>query len=330
MSTLYLLDQGASVRRASRRIVVTKNSETVIEIPIFKIERVFAYGYVQFTTQALNFLMEEGIPTAFFYQDGRLKGIIEPVKSKNIPLRLAQYRCALDEDFVLDFSRRIVKGKLKGQKRLLHRFVIHHRNIDFSEESRSLNNALKDIDRKQSKKSLLGIEGIGTAAYFNAFRKVIKGWGEFKKREKHPPRDPVNALLSYGYTVLTTEVFFATYSYGFEPYLGFYHGVRYGRPALALDIVEEFRHPVVDMIVLDLLNRAGLNMDDFYEVENGFRMKKRVIKKFFQYYERRMLRKFKDPRDGEEVTMRKVINKQLEKLRKCVMEKQQYEPFVPP
>lgn len=323
------MEQGSKVVRISRRLGIEKEEKIVAEIPIFKIDRVFIYGNVQITTQALTFLLSEGIPTAFFYLDGRLKGILEPVKSKNIPLRIAQFEKAKDEEFVVKFSKTIVRGKLKNQKRLIQRFAKNHPDMDFSEELRQMDIALGLLERKNGKGGILGVEGIGTATYFKAFKKMIGSWGGFQARIKRPPRDPVNALLSYGYTVLTTEMFFITYSAGFDPYLGFYHGIRYGRPALALDLIEEFRHVVVDMLVLDMISRKMVEIDDFIEVDEEFRMRKRVLNKFFSQYEKRMSKVFVNPNTKSKTNLRKVMENQVYRIAECIMKDTDYVPFFP-
>jgi CRISPR-associated protein Cas1 len=323
------MEQGSKVVKISRRLGIEKDEKIVAEIPIFKIDRVFIYGNVQITTQALTFLLSEGIPTAFFYTDGRLKGILEPVKSKNIPLRISQFEKAKDDKFVINFSKTIVRGKLKSQKRLIQRFAKNHPDMHFSEEIRQMDIALSLIERKTGKGGILGVEGIGSATYFKAFKKMIGSWGGFQARVKRPPKDPVNALLSYGYTVLTTEMFFMTYSAGFDPYLGFYHGIRYGRPALALDLIEEFRHVVIDMLVLDMISRKMIDIEDFIEVDEEFRMRRRVLNKFFAQYEKRMNKIFVDPKTKRKSNFRKIMENQVYRLADCITKDTEYVPFFP-
>ena len=329
MPTLYLTEQGTKLVKISKRLGIERDGKLIAEIPIFKIDRVFVFGNVQLTTQSITFLLENGIPTAFLYTDGRLKGVLEPRKSKNIPLRFSQYQKAHDEAFVVEFSKTIVHGKLRSQRRLIHRFQKNNPGYQFDSELEQIKRAISLLPRRQSRKSILGVEGVGTAGYFRAFKKMLKGWGGFDSRQKRPPKDPVNALLSYGYTVLTTEMFFFTYLAGFDPYLGFYHGIRYGRPALALDLIEEFRHVVVDMLVLELIRRRIISLKDFYESEDGFRMKRKVITKFFEYYERRMNKVFKHPRTGENTNMRKIMEKQVYSLASCILTGKSYSPFFP-
>ncbi|HDI13023.1 MAG TPA: CRISPR-associated endonuclease Cas1 [Hadesarchaea archaeon] len=329
MATLYLIEQGQKLCKTSRRLTVERDGEIVAEIPIFKVDRVFIYGNIQITTQAIGFLLGEGIPTAFFYTDGRLKGILQPMKSKDIPLRVVQFKKATDPEFSLELAKIIVKGKLKSQKRLLQRFMKNHPEADFQREEEQIEMAIESVDRQTSLSSLLGVEGAGTSSYFSAYRRMIREWGGFKGRKRRPPPDPINALLSYGYTVLTAEMFFMTYTAGFEPYLGFYHGVRYGRPALALDLIEEFRHVVVDMLVLDLISRKMVEIDDFYEADEGFRMRRRLIKKFFEQYERRMGRLFTPPGSKSKSNMRKVMSQQVYKLKDYLLEGKAYEPYFP-
>jgi len=326
MATLYVTEQGTKLTRESRRLLVCRGDETILDVPTIKVERVLVFGYAQITTQALELLLGEGIPTAFLSMEGRLKGTLEPTRSKNIPLRVAQYETCRKPDFRLAVARRIVAGKVRNQLRLVQRFQHNRPELDFSTSQRDLNRLHAEVDRKTAAGGLLGLEGQATAVYFEAFRRMFKRLS-FERRTRRPPTDPVNSLLSLGYTMLANEYLSAISAIGLDPYLGFFHCLSYGRPSLALDLCEELRHPLVDMLTLDLVNRGILKEDDFSQESGGFMLKPEGRKHYFAKYERRMTITIKHPRTGQNTCVRSIIRDQALKTCHAIQEGVPYEPF---
>ena len=186
-------------------------------------------------------------------------------------------------------------------------------------------------DRMNGLGSLLGCEGAGSASYFHVFDRLIKCEWEhgFSKRVRRPPTDPVNAMLSYGYTILTGQVASALASVGFDPYIGYLHSSRYGKPALALDLMEEFRPLIVDSVVLNLLNNRQLEAKDFVLELNSYRMTDTTKRLFLQKFEDRMQEVISHPVFEYKVTYRRCIELQARLLAKYVTgEVPQYTPFV--
>lgn len=325
---LYLTEQGSKLLKESKRLIVEKEGEILLEVPAIKVERVLIFGYVQLSTQAMEFLLREGIPTSFLSMTGRLKGILEPMRSKNIPLRMQQYERAQNMDFRLRLSKAIVRGKLRNQKRLIQRFAHNHPAIDFTEDLRNIGLMLKAVEHRQGLQALLGVEGRATAIYFTAYSRLFRGELDFRERTQRPPKSPVNSLLSLGYTVLTNEYLSLVSAVGLDPYLGFYHGISYGRPSLALDLVEELRHPVVDMLVLDLIGRGILKKGDFQEEDEGFYLTQKGRKDFFTQYERRMMKEFRDYETGAVTTIRKVVMRQVYRMVHAIAKDEDYKPFL--
>lgn len=327
MSTLYLLEQGSKLEKESKRLVVKKDTKILIEIPEFKIERVLIFGNIQITTQAMKFLLESGIETSLFNIHGRLIGRLSPVQSKNVLLRFAQFEKAKDEDFKLLISKRIVEGKIKNSKALVQRYMRNHPEADLEEVETALNSCIEEVDRKTRLSSLVGVEGRASAIYFQAFGKMLRKGLQFEARSRRPPLDPVNSLLSLGYSLITNEMFSVITSIGFDPYIGFLHGIEYGRPSLALDLIEEFRHSVIDRLTIELVNKDILTQEDFEEREGGVYLKGEARKKYFFHYERRMLATFQDSIEKIEVSYRRVFYMQAQRFAKGLQERMTYKPF---
>ena len=329
MATLYLTEQGARLLRTHSRLIVEKDNKPLLQVPIIKINNIVIFGRVMVTVPVIELVLNEGIPCAFLSINGRLKGILEPIKSKNILLRIRQYERAKDEHFRVYLSRLIVYGKIRNQKRLIQRFSHNHPELNFEAESSELDIMLKHLQLKNNISGIMGIEGQATAVYFRAYSKLFKGELTFDQRSRRPPRNPVNAILSLGYTLLTNEYLALITASGFDPYLGFYHGISYGRPSLALDMVEELRHPVIDMLALELISRQMLKRSDFTgDGSSGFFLSDEGKKVFFTQYEKRMNAEFMDSKTGERTNIRKVMRKQVNNLMKAIEENELYQPFI--
>jgi len=328
MATLYLLEQGAKLVKEHKKLVIEKDDKVILEVPEFKIDRVLLFGNIQITTQAMKFLLESGIETAFLTIYGKFIGRLQPVESKNIFLRIAQYECSKDENFKLSVAKTIVEGKIKNAKVLIQKYARNHPDeVDFSTALANLDSCIKELPNKTKVSTVIGIEGRASAIYFGAFGKMFRKELRFVTRSQRPALDPVNSLLNLGYTLITNEMFSLTSAVGFDPYIGFLHGIDYGRPSLALDLIEEFRHPIIDRLTLELVNKEILKSDDFEEKENGIYLKDDSRKLYFENYERRILTSFQDP-DSEEINFRKIFFKQVQNFVKLIQEKIPYKPFL--
>jgi CRISPR-associated protein Cas1 len=175
----------------------------------------------------------------------------------------------------------------------------------------------------------MGIEGAGSAAYFRCYSKMLSVDFAFEKRSRHPPLDPANALLSFGYTLMMNEIAALVESAGFDPYLGFLHSIRYGRQSLPLDLIEEFRHPVVDGFVQTMINTASIKIENFHKEENGaFFLDHDALKRFIASYEERMDRSFMYREDKAQTSFRKLFRMQVENFQKAVLNRTEYQPFL--
>lgn len=285
--TLYLTEQGATLSRRGERLVVERDGETLADVPASKVLRVFVFGNVSLTTPAIAYLLREGKEVAFLSGRGRYYGRLISSESKNPALRRAQLHATEDVEACLELSRRLVVAKLANQRRILHR----RPGEKASRAAGDITELIGKAGATGSLDALRGMEGLAAKAYFWAFGELLDGM-EFTGRRRRPPPDPVNSLLSLGYTLLTYEAFSAAASVGLDPYIGFFHTDTYGRPSLALDAMEELRPVIVDILVLSCVNRGRMKADDF---EIGDEEGKPIAllnddarKRFFALYEQRM------------------------------------------
>jgi CRISP-associated protein Cas1 len=251
-------------------------------------------GNVQLTTQSIQALCEAAIPICYFSQGGWFYGITTGLNSKNIFLRRTQFRLADEEWFALGLARRLVAGKIRNQRTMLQR-----NHIEPSSESLTALKQMGDAaERALSPEALLGIEGNAAHIYFQHFAGMIKlndSAGDasqfrfdFAGRNRRPPRDAVNALLSLGYSLLVKDLTIACYAVGFDPYQGYYHQPRFGRPALALDLMEPFRPLIADSAALTAINTRMVTPADFIQAGPAVALTPAGRKAFFRAYELRM------------------------------------------
>lgn len=329
MTTLYLTEQGSKLRKTSQRLVVEKYGETLLEVPIYGIDRVLIFGAVQISTQAISFLLESGIDVSFLSIHGRLKGKLSPVQSKNVFLRLAQYDRYKDGEFKPMIARSILEGKLKNQRTLVLRYQRNHPEADFSAQLDTISKSISSLVDTKEISSLMGLEGASSGAYFRCYSKMLSQNFTFDKRTKHPALDPANAILSLGYVLITNEIGALAESTGFDPFIGFLHSLRYGRKSLPLDLVEEFRHPVIDGLVQTLVNTGSIKEDDFYKEDNGaFLLNREAFRRFITAYEERMEKIFLDRNDNSNTSYRKLFRKQVVKMERAILNREEYHPFL--
>ena len=259
-AVLYLQEQGAHVGKRSEHLVIRKDGKELNRVPIPQVRQVCVFGNVQISTQALETLAFNEIPVVYMNVYGRFIASLEPAPAKNMALREAQYRRFGDSGEALNLAKAVVRAKLTNQRALLMR-SLRGDDARGSEEpaARDIAELIRRLDGVESMDSLLGMEGQGAALYFGEFGRFLKaqppGKGfEFRNRNRRPPRDPVNALLSFAYALLAKDCFSALCTVGFDPYRGFFHVGRHGRPSLSLDLMEEFRSVIADSVALTMVN----------------------------------------------------------------------------
>ncbi len=314
MATIYISEQGAVISKELRRLIISKGPKVIFDIPVIKIDRIFIFGNVQLTTQAMAFLLENNIDVSFFTMRYKYKGRLITTESKNIFLRLTQYERYLDREFQLAVARNFVYLRIDGEMDLIYSFTKNYGISRFKNALTALKNCRDILQNKTTIKSIMGVEGIAASYFFKTYKMMIRNERFlFNSRQKNPSIDPVNSLLSFGYTLITNEITSMLYGNGFDPYIGFLHGINYGRPSLALDIVEEFRS-LIEGFTLKLINKAILNENDFVKLTDGLFLKNNAMKHYMLHYDNLMNGKnAKSPR--------KQINGRIKKLKNTIMYK---------
>lgn len=319
MTTLYVVEAGSRLEKEHGRLLVVKDDAVLLRVPIGRVSRVVLVGRTGATTPALHALLAAGIPLVLISRGGRLLGQLMPPAPPNLPLRHAQYRRDEDAAFCLRLAGDIVAGKLRNQRTLAARLARRHDRLDGAAAA-ALTGSLARAAAAADMDALRGVEGAAARVYFGLLRAAFDpAWG-FERRTRRPPKDPVNALLSLGYSLLTQSMMTALEIAGLDPYLGYFHAEAYGRPALALDLVEEFRAPVVDSLTLWLVNRRILRPRDF-ETEpetGGVRLTEQGLREYFGQFSRKLEKEVTAREVGRALSYRKLFEVQARRLARVI------------
>lgn len=287
----------------------------LLSTPLHQISEVVLFGNIGLTTPAIDALLARGCEVLFLTADGQYRGRLQGEMTPHVPIRRAQYDCLGRPDFVLEMARGIVTAKLTHQRALLLRHNRDTASPEIVAAVEQLARAIQTVPRKTGLDSLRGLEGSATAAYFSGFRRLFGPEWNFTDRNRRPPVDPVNVLLSFGYTLLARAASSAVQAAGLDPYAGFLHEVAYNRPALGLDLMEEFR-PVVDGVVLWACRGGQLTPADFTPgpPDRPVVLGEEGQRRFIQAYEQRMEARFTHPIRGEKLAMRLCLLEQARQL----------------
>ncbi len=319
MATLYVTEQGARIEKEYHRFLVTKDDNVLCEVPATRLTGVVLAGNVGVTTPALAALLDQQVPLTLLDSLGRLRGRLVPALAKNVALRRLQYERARDPAFCLRVSRAIVVGKLRNYRYLAGRMLRSGGGRQDGAHVARLAASLRQAHVAPGLDSLRGAEGAGSRAYFALLRSSLRPGTGFDRRRRRPPPDPVNALMSLGYTLLGQGMTAALEAVGLDPYEGFFHADKYGRPALALDLVEEFRGPVVDSVVRTLVNKHIVGPEDFVPGPRGaLYCNARGLRKFFAQYSARLATSVKHPSLGRILTYQKCLEAQARILVRAI------------
>jgi CRISP-associated protein Cas1 len=329
MSTLYITQQDTVLRKVDERLKVTSNGQTLLDIPLIKVSQVVAFGRVTVTAATVATLMEHSVDLCYLSEHGRYIGRLEPRFSKNSLLRVEQWRAAFDERRKLTIARQCVLGKLANMRVMLLRANREEGRPELTSAIERLKEAERAAEACQNLDTLRGYEGEGSAAYFSVFEYLIKQDVAFPGRVRRPPTDPVNAMLSFGYTLLYNDLHSACNIVGFDPYVGYLHADRYGRANLALDLMEEFRPIVIDSVVLTCVNKRIIQKDDFIvELGGAHRLSDDARRRFLLQYEERKNTEFKHPVFGYRISYQRCFELQARLLAKFLQgELEAYPPL---
>ncbi|HEU5117047.1 MAG TPA: CRISPR-associated endonuclease Cas1 [Isosphaeraceae bacterium] len=326
-AVLYLHEPGSHVGKRSEHLVVRRNGEETNRVPIASIRQVVVFGNVQVSTQALECLASLEVPVSYLTPYGRFVASLMPAPAKNMSLRAEQYRLFSEPSRALALAKEVVRAKVVNQRTLLMRSLRTKPYETDAEPSRGsdepaardMADLLPRIDRVSSIDSLLGLEGQAASLYFGQFGRMLKNQGpgrpfDFRTRNRRPPRDNVNALLSFAYAILCKDCFSAACTVGFDPYCGFYHAGRHGRPSLALDLMEEFRSIIADSVVITLINNGLLSESDFLIWRDACQLTADGRKRFFEAYESRKATVVTHPLYGYKMSYGRMLEVQARML----------------
>ncbi len=267
MHALAVTEQGAHLHAEGDLLLVRKQNSVLRRLRIAEIDQVLLFGRVEITSAAIAALARRNIDVVFLSQHGTFRARLATRASRNITLRFTQWQRAGDARFCLDVAHRFVLGKVRHQRLLLLRAQRRLHHPELADALGRLRLLLQRIPQATSLDSLRGLEGQAAALYFAHFGKLIHSpHFSFTRRTRRPPRDPVNACLSFGYALLTSLIETEVIRCGLDPMIGFFHQPAFGRPSLVLDLLEEFR-PLIDTLVLRLINRRQLGPNDFRRLD---------------------------------------------------------------
>ncbi|ACX82537.1 CRISPR-associated endonuclease Cas1, subtype I-C/DVULG [Aggregatibacter actinomycetemcomitans] len=302
-NTLYITTQGSYLHKERETLVVEQEKKKVAQLPVHSIGHIFCFGNVLVSPFLLGFCGENNVNLAFFTENGRFLGRLQRRQSGNVLLRRAQYR--VSEQNPVPIARNIIAAKIQASKRVLQRQIRNYgENAQLQSAVDSLNVSLRQLAQAENLDEVRGIEGDAAARYFGVFNLLIRentGF-HFGGRNRRPPRDGVNALLSFLYSVLGKDISGALQGVGLDPQVGFLHADRPGRDSLAQDILEEFRAWWVDRMVLSMINRLQIKPADFINEAGGaVTLKSEARKLLFQALQAKKQEKIVHPFLGEEV-----------------------------
>lgn len=332
---LYVQSAGAKIGRSGAELVVETRDKEKHTVRITDTSHVVLFGAVQISTQAVQDLCDRNIPVVYLSSGGWFFGMTRGMDHKNVDLRRQQFAAAASTERSLQIARRLVGVKIRNSRTIIRR----NASDPPTRTLQRLKELITTAEEATSLESLLGIEGTAARMYFEAYGEMLRPPKEegdptamtfdFDGRNRRPPRDPVNSLLSLGYAMLAKDLTIALQAVGFDPYLGFYHQPRYGRPALALDVMEEFRPLIVDSVVLSAINTGAVKLPDFIRRGGAVTLTQAGRGKFIRAYERRMDEEITHPIFGYRISYRRTLEVQIRLLARFLTgEIDEYPPFA--
>jgi CRISPR-associated protein Cas1 len=333
MRTVYVNRDWASIRRDGGRLVVAQKKGELKKIRIQDVDQLVLMGNVTVTPPALDLLLEKGIDTVFLTSTGRYRARIVSGISTNITLRLAQFQQLGKFATTLSVAQNIVFGKCQNMLAFLQRFSRRHGKTEAQRQAAVRIRAAKQrTSLTKSMDQVRGCEGSASAAYFGVFDAFLKKPGfRFQVRNRRPPLDPVNAMLSFGYTLLANRVEAIIRVVGLDPYLGALHAPKSGRPSLVCDLEEEFRVPIVDALIVAAINRRVIHPEDFEETGPGqpVLIRRETVATMVKIFQSRLEEKATYPPQNRKLTYRQIIEEQVRHFARVMLqEENRYVPYT--
>jgi CRISPR-associated protein Cas1 len=328
-TTVYVSHQGALLRSRGERAVVMSGAETLARINLRRIRQVVLFGRVGMTTAFIHQVLSRGIDVVLLEEDGRYVGRFHSTERATTHVRSTQYHASRKTSDMLRIGRCFVRGKVQNMRVMLLRLERRHGDLGFGPAIRRLDRARVQVDEICSIPELMGVEGAATREYFQLWQRLLDPIWEFQGRRRRPPPDPINAMLSFGYTLLANEGVSAAASAGLDPYVGLLHQAHRGRAGIALDLIEELRPVIVDSVAFDLVSRGRIRPTDFDTTEErGCRLTDAARRQFVAAYERRMLQLITYQDSGRRISYRVALHQQARSLVTALEERGAYRPIL--
>ncbi|MEB3148738.1 MAG: type I-D CRISPR-associated endonuclease Cas1d [Sphaerospermopsis sp.] len=322
MTTLYVIQPDAILSKDYEAFVVTLKQEDGTwkkhKVAAQTVNEIVLMGNPQVTGDAFTYALELGMPIHYLSCFGKYLGSALPKSSRNGQLRLAQYQVYSDPVKRLDLVKTIVTAKIHNQYHVLYR---HNEKDNPLKERKSL------VKNQQTLDQVRGVEGLAAREYFACWQNMVGKQWTFNGRNRRPPTDPVNSLLSFAYALLQSQVMAAVNVAGLDPYIGYLHEVHHGQPAMVFDLMEEFRALIADNLVLSILNKQEIKPNDFNESLGAYRLKDNAKKTFLQAFDKKMNDEFKHPVFDYRCTYRRGIELQARLLSRHLQEGVPYKPL---
>ena len=303
---MYITQPDAYISKDSESIVVSRQGSEVLRLPILNIEQIVTMGYIGISPGAMKLCVDKGVSVSFLSPNGRYISHINGCSRGNVLLRKKQYSLSDDSAFSCNISKLFIAGKIFNYRQILRRFIRDNgSDAEIERICKRLDKHKSSVLDAEDISSVRGIEGIAANEYFSVFEKLINSPSQFvfKTRSHHPPKDEVNALLSYIYSLITNDVISALETIGLDPYLGYMHTVRPGRASLALDMVEEFRAYLGDRLALTLINRKQLSISDFDKYTDSVMLSEKGRKTVLTQWQERKKDKITHPFLNEKISI---------------------------
>lgn len=323
LNTLYITTPESYLSKDGENVVVSIKQQEVFRISVLNIEAIVTFGYMGVSPGLMKLCMNRGIGLTFLSPHGKYIGRLQGQVRGNVLLRKAQYALADDEDASTELAKICIAGKIQNYRSILRRYERDYgQNEEIKTTVSEMERSKCNVLRATKKDQVRGLEGEAASRYFSVFPNLIINQREdfpFAGRNRRPPKDAVNAMLSLAYTMLTNDVTSALESVGLDPYVGFLHTLRPGRASLALDMVEELRAYLGDRFVLSLINRKQISTSDFlYQGEQGVVLTDNGRKIFLTAWQNRKKEMVTHPFLQEKIPIGLIPHAQAMLMARCV------------
>jgi CRISPR-associated endonuclease Cas1 len=331
MTTLYVTDQGAYVKVQHRQFQVYHENELKISVPVNRVTHIVLFGCSNLSHGAVSLCLQHKIPVLYLSSKGRYFGQLQTTGQAQVKYLIYQVQRSFDQEFILRQAKAIVLAKLNNSRVLLQRLNRRRKTEQATQAIADLAQLIQQVEAVDSVETLLGYEGQGANLYFAALATLLKGSFAFERRTRRPPTDPINSLLSLGYTLLHQNIHSMIEVAGLHTHFGNLHVPRENHPALVSDLIEEFRALVVDSLVAYLINSSIFTIEDFTppDERGGVYLHPDGLKRFLKHWEDRLLTNILHPHTGNKVNHRRIFELQVWEYITCLVgDREVYRPMI--